>query len=117
MKSILMPVALTIALAAGLTSGPIQAAGCPKGAAVGGVAGTLRVTTVCWGLVQAVSLGATRQTSTRVNVPSRTERLAAAVSPATPARLPPFATAKAPVVLKECHAARGASVRSQARPS
>ena len=39
MKSILMPAALAIALAAGLTSGPIQAAGCLKGAAVGGVAG------------------------------------------------------------------------------
>ena len=41
MKSILMPAALAIALAAGLTSGPIQAAGCLKGAAVGGVAGHL----------------------------------------------------------------------------
>ena len=39
MKSILMPAALAIALAAGLTSGPLQAAGCLKGAAVGGVAG------------------------------------------------------------------------------
>jgi hypothetical protein len=41
MKSILMPAALAIALAAGLTSGPIEAAGCLKGAAVGGVAGHL----------------------------------------------------------------------------
>ena len=41
MKSILMPAALAIALAAGLTSGPLQAAGCLKGAAVGGVAGHL----------------------------------------------------------------------------
>ena len=39
MKSILMPAALAIALATGLTSAPIQAAGCLKGAAVGGVAG------------------------------------------------------------------------------
>ena len=39
MKSILMPAALAIALAAGLTCGPLQAAGCLKGAAVGGVAG------------------------------------------------------------------------------
>jgi hypothetical protein len=41
MKSILMPAALAIALAAGLTSAPVQAAGCLKGAAVGGVAGHL----------------------------------------------------------------------------
>ena len=34
-----MPAALAIALAAGLTSAPILAAGCLKGAAVGGVAG------------------------------------------------------------------------------
>jgi hypothetical protein len=41
MKSILIPAALAIALATGLTSGPIQAAGCLKGAAIGGVAGHL----------------------------------------------------------------------------
>jgi hypothetical protein len=39
MKSILMPAALALALATGLTSAPVQAAGCLKGAAVGGVAG------------------------------------------------------------------------------
>jgi hypothetical protein len=36
-----MPAALAIALAAGLTPGPIQAAGCLRGAAVGGVGGHL----------------------------------------------------------------------------
>jgi hypothetical protein len=41
MKSILIPAALAIALAAGLTSGPVQSAGCLKGAAIGGVAGHL----------------------------------------------------------------------------
>ena len=41
MKSILMPAALALALATGLTSAPVQAAGCLKGAAVGGVAGHL----------------------------------------------------------------------------
>src|SRR3984893_2568107 len=46
--------------------------------------GTLRVITVCWVLVQAVSLGGTGQTSMRVNAPSRTGRLATAVRPATP---------------------------------
>ena len=39
MKSILMPAALALALAAWLTPAPVQAAGCLKGAAVGGVAG------------------------------------------------------------------------------
>src|SRR5271165_7575223 len=115
MKSILMPAALAIALTVGVTSAPVRAAGCLKGAAIGGVAGYLRVTTVCWGLVQAVSLGATRQTSMRVNAPNRTGHLATAASPATPARLPPFASAKAPpVVRKECHAARGTLVRAKA---
>jgi hypothetical protein len=117
MKSILMPAALAIALATGLTSAPIQAAGCLKGAAVGGVAGHFAGHHGLLGAGAGCVIGRHEQTSTRVNVPSRTERLAAAVSQATPARLPPFATAKAPVVPKECHAARGASVRSQARPS
>jgi hypothetical protein len=39
MKWILMPAALALALAAGLTPAPVQAAGCLKGAAIGGVAG------------------------------------------------------------------------------
>ena len=39
MKSILIPAALAFALAAGLPPAPVQAAGCLKGAAVGGVAG------------------------------------------------------------------------------
>ena len=39
MKSILMPAALALALAAWLTPAPVPAAGCLKGAAVGGVAG------------------------------------------------------------------------------
>jgi hypothetical protein len=39
MKSIVMPAALALALAAWLTPAPVQAAGCLKGAAVGGVAG------------------------------------------------------------------------------
>jgi len=41
MKSILMPVALALALAAWLTPAPVQAAGFLKGAAIGGVAGHL----------------------------------------------------------------------------
>jgi hypothetical protein len=41
MKSMLIPAAFVLALAAGLTPGPVQAAGCLKGAAVGGVAGHL----------------------------------------------------------------------------
>jgi hypothetical protein len=42
MKSILIPAALVLALAAtGMTPGQVQAAGCLKGAAVGGVAGHL----------------------------------------------------------------------------
>ena len=41
MKSILIPTALALALAAWLTPAPVQAAGCLKGAAVGGVAGHL----------------------------------------------------------------------------
>jgi Tn3 transposase DDE domain len=44
MKSILMPAALTLALAAWLTPAPVQAAGCLKGAALGGVAGHVG----CW---------------------------------------------------------------------
>jgi hypothetical protein len=47
MKSILMPTAFALVLAAGLIPAPVQAAGCLKGAAIGGVAGTLRVTTLC----------------------------------------------------------------------
>ena len=39
MKSMLMPAALALALAAWLTPAPVQAAGCLKGAAIGGVAG------------------------------------------------------------------------------
>jgi hypothetical protein len=39
MKSMLMPAALALALAAWLTPAPSQAAGCLKGAAIGGVAG------------------------------------------------------------------------------
>jgi hypothetical protein len=41
MKSILMPAALALVLAAWLTPAPVEAAGCLKGAAVGGVAGHL----------------------------------------------------------------------------
>jgi hypothetical protein len=41
MKSILMPAALALALAAGLTTAPVEAAGCLKGATIGGVAGHL----------------------------------------------------------------------------
>ena len=39
MKSILMPTALVLALAASASFQPAQAAGCLKGAAVGGLAG------------------------------------------------------------------------------
>jgi hypothetical protein len=39
MKSMLMPAALALALAAWLTPAPVHAAGCLKGAAIGGVAG------------------------------------------------------------------------------
>jgi hypothetical protein len=39
MKSMLMPAALALALAACLTPAPSQAAGCLKGAAIGGMAG------------------------------------------------------------------------------
>jgi hypothetical protein len=39
MKSVLMPVAVALVLAAGLAPTPAQAAGCLKGAAIGGVAG------------------------------------------------------------------------------
>jgi hypothetical protein len=39
MKSILMPAALALALAAWLIPAPVQAEGCLKGAAIGGVAG------------------------------------------------------------------------------
>jgi hypothetical protein len=39
MKSILISAALALALGAGLTPSPVQAAGCLKGAAIGGVAG------------------------------------------------------------------------------
>ena len=39
MKSMLMPAALALALAAWLPPAPVQAAGCLKGAAIGGVAG------------------------------------------------------------------------------
>lgn len=41
MKSMLMSVALALVLGAGFTPAPVQAAGCLKGAAVGGVAGHL----------------------------------------------------------------------------
>ena len=41
MKSILMSATLTLVLAAALTPAPAQAAGCLKGAAIGGVAGHL----------------------------------------------------------------------------
>jgi hypothetical protein len=41
MKSILMPTAFALVLAAGLIPAPVQAAGCLKGAAIGGVAGHL----------------------------------------------------------------------------
>jgi hypothetical protein len=41
MKSMRMPAALALALAAWLTPAPVQAAGCLKGAAIGGVAGHL----------------------------------------------------------------------------
>jgi hypothetical protein len=82
MKSMLMPAALALALAAWLTPAPVQAAGRLKGAAIGGVAGHFaRVTTVCWGLAQAASLGATRQTSARVNAPSRTGHLTTSSEP------------------------------------
>jgi len=39
MKSILIPAALALALTAGVGATPAQAAGCLKGAAVGGLAG------------------------------------------------------------------------------
>jgi hypothetical protein len=39
MKSILMSVTLAFALTAGLTPAPVRAAGCLRGAAIGGVAG------------------------------------------------------------------------------
>src|SRR3984893_11299557 len=55
--------------------------------------GTMRVITVCWVLVQAVSLEGTRQTKKGGNPPSRAGHWAVAVSPATP-----LASAKAPVV-------------------
>ncbi|MGA8756973.1 MAG: hypothetical protein WB611_11725, partial [Stellaceae bacterium] len=41
MKSMLMSAALALVLGAGFTPAPVQAAGCLKGAAVGGVAGHL----------------------------------------------------------------------------
>jgi hypothetical protein len=41
MKSILLPAALAFAIAAGWVGAPAHAAGCLKGAAVGGVAGHL----------------------------------------------------------------------------
>jgi hypothetical protein len=41
MKSMLMPAALALAIAAWLTPAPVQAAGCLKGAAIGGVTGHL----------------------------------------------------------------------------
>jgi hypothetical protein len=41
MKSILMSAALTLVLAAALTPAPAQAAGCLKGAMIGGAAGHL----------------------------------------------------------------------------
>jgi hypothetical protein len=107
MKSILMPAALALALAVGLTPAPLQAAGCLEGAAVGGVAGHFAGHHGLLGLVQAVSLGATRQTSTRVYAPSRTGYSATAVSPATAAGVTPLASAKATVVPKKYYATRG----------
>ena len=42
MKSIFLPAALAVFMGAGWVVAPAQAAGCLKGAAVGGVAGHLR---------------------------------------------------------------------------
>src|ERR1700730_6275690 len=81
MKSILKPAALTLAIVAWLPPAPVQAAGCLKGAAVGGVAGHF------------AGHHGMRQTNMRVNARSRAGHLATAVSPATP-----LASAKAPVV-------------------
>ena len=47
MKSILRPTAFALVLSGGLIPAPVQAAGCLKGAAIGGLRGTLRVTTLC----------------------------------------------------------------------
>ena len=92
MKSILLPAALALALAAGLTPAPVQAAGCLKGAAIGGVAGHLAGHHTLLGRVQAAPLGIMRQTSTRANAPTRTEHRAAPVVAVTATQLPALAS-------------------------
>jgi hypothetical protein len=56
MKSTLRPAALALALAAWLTPAPVQAAGCLKGATVGGVAGHFAGHHGLFQLAQGISL-------------------------------------------------------------
>ena len=71
---------------------------------------TLRATMDCWALVWDVSLGTTRQTSTRANAPSSTGHLATAATAVTTVQPPPLASTRPHVRLRTGRPSRSMQV-------
>jgi hypothetical protein len=95
MKSILMPVAFVLVLAAGLIPAPVQAAGCLKGAAIGGVAGHFAGHHALLGAGAGCVIGHHEANKHARDARSRTEHPTAAVTTVTPTRLPALASTSA----------------------